>query len=153
MIDSSWYIEHDRLRLVILGQFLPFYHLKTQKNPKFSKRKKKKMLEISFYTCAPKIIIIWCTDVEIRSETENFVILGHFLSFYTPNGSKNQNLKKWKQILKISSFFTCVPQIMITWCVIPEIWCATEGRKGGQTDGRKNRQEKWHIEVIAPPKN
>ena len=32
MIYSSWYIEHDRLKLVILGHFLPFYPLKTQKS-------------------------------------------------------------------------------------------------------------------------
>ena len=27
MIYSSWYIERDRLKLVILRHFLPFYHL------------------------------------------------------------------------------------------------------------------------------
>ena len=36
---------------------------------------------------------------------------------------------------------------MITWFTVPEIWCATDGRKDRQTDGQK----KWHIEVGAPP--
>ena len=38
--------------------------------------------------------------------------------------------KKWKKFLEISSFWTCVPKIMITWCTVLEIWCATDGRTG-----------------------
>ena len=61
------------------------------------------MLEVSlFYTCAPKITIIWCTVPEIRSETDRL-----FLSFCaifcnfttTTNDPKNQNFeKKWKKM-------------------------------------------------------
>ena len=58
----------------------------------------------------------------------SFYILGYFLPLCP----------------EISSFYTCVPKIMITWCTVAEIWCATNG----QTNGRK----KWHIEVGAPPK-
>ena len=32
IIYNSWDIGHDRLKLVILGHFLPFYHLKTWKS-------------------------------------------------------------------------------------------------------------------------
>ena len=48
-------------------------------------------------------------------------------------------------ITEISSFYICVPKIMIKWCMAPEIWCTTDR----QMDGQK----KWHIEVGAPPKN
>ena len=41
----------------------------------------------------------------------------------------------------------CVPKIMFRWCTVPEIWCATDG----QTDEQMAGQEKWHIEVGAPP--
>ena len=37
---------------------------------------------------------------------------------------------------------------MITWFMIPEIWCKLDGQTDGQSDGKK-----WHIEVGAPPKN
>ena len=37
--------------------------------------------------------------------------------------------------------YICVPKNMIRWCMVPEIWCATDGQK------------KWHIEVGALPKN
>ena len=73
-----------------------------------------------------------------------FSNLDYFLPFYTPkpplpppapaNDPKNQKfLKIWKKTLEISSFDTCVPKIMITWCTVPEIWF---GRIAGQTDGQ-----------------
>ena len=40
MIYSSEDIEHDRLKLVILGQFLPFYPPRNQKNLNFETMKK-----------------------------------------------------------------------------------------------------------------
>ena len=51
-----------------------------------------------------------------------FFILGYFLPFFLPNSLKNQNLKKIKKHLKISSFYKSVPKIMITCCTAPEIW-------------------------------
>ena len=40
MIYSSWDIEHDGLKLVILGHFLPFYSPKHPKKQNFEKMKK-----------------------------------------------------------------------------------------------------------------
>ena len=114
-------------------------------------------------------------------QTEFFLILGHFLPFYLPNGPENQNfekiqktpgdimilhlhiindimyhswdmecnrhnflfwtifcpltsltswkitiLKKWKKCLEKLSFQKSVPKMTITWCMIPEIWSATD---------------------------
>ena len=70
-------------------------------------KNEKKLLEISsFYTCVPKTTIIWGTVPEIRSETELFAILGHFLPFYTPSltTQKTKIFKKWKKHLEMSSF-------------------------------------------------
>ena len=36
--------------------------------------------------------------LEIRSETEFFVIMGHFSPFYPPNDPKKQNFEKRKKI-------------------------------------------------------
>ena len=57
----------------------------------------KKVLKISFYTCVPKIAIIWCVVPEMQSETEFFVVLDHFLPFYPLNNLKIKILKKWKK--------------------------------------------------------
>ena len=71
-------IEQSILKLVILGNFLPFYPPKNPKNQNFEKWKN--LLEISFYTCVAKITIIWCMVPEIQSETDK--IFCHFGSFF-----------------------------------------------------------------------
>ena len=35
-------------------------------------------------------------------------------------------LKKCNKCLEISSFYTCVPQMTVIWCMVPEIWSATD---------------------------
>ena len=54
------------------------------------------------------------------------VILGHFLPFYPPKKPQNQNFEKWKNLLEISSFYTCAPKITIIWCTVPEIRSETD---------------------------
>ena len=100
MIYSSWDIEPNILKLVILGYFLPFKTPKSPKNQNFETWKN--LLEMSsFYTCVTKITIIRYKVPEYRVRlTEFFVILGHFLPFYHPaNDPQNQNFeeKKWKK--------------------------------------------------------
>ena len=80
MIYNSWDIWRARLQLVILGYFLtspsPSVPLKLEKSE--FKKKWKKLLEISFYTCVPKTTIIWFMVPVIRSEKERTsIILGY----------------------------------------------------------------------------
>ena len=125
MIYSSWDIEQNKLKLVILGNFLPFTppKIKILKNEKICWR-------YHHFTRVPKIKITWCTFLDMRSETDRifyhfgpffallppqqsydvwfprygmqqtefFVILDHFLHFYPTNNLKNQNFEKIKQI-------------------------------------------------------
>ena len=129
MIYSSWDIEWDRLKLVIMGRFLPFY-LRPLKSWKTRILKKwKKLLEISsFYTCVPKTTIISGMVPEIQSKTGRiFCHFGpFFLHFYPLTTHKIKILKQWKNNLKMSSFYTCVPKITIIWCMLPEIWSPTD---------------------------
>ena len=76
-----------------------------------------------------------------------FLFWAIFCSFTPCNSLKNQNFKKKKRkkSLEISSFYTCVPKMMIRWCMVPEIWYATDGRMDRWTG-------KSGIEVGAPPK-
>ena len=94
MIYSSWYMERGRLKLPNLGHILPFYPLKTRKIKIL--KKWKNLLEISsFYTCVPKIMIIWCTVPEIRSETDRiFCHFGLFFALLPPKDSGNQICRK-----------------------------------------------------------
>ena len=60
----------------------------------FFKKKKEKHLEIPlFYTCVPKILMIWSTVPEYRVK---LVTLGNFLSIHPPlKTQKIKILKKW----------------------------------------------------------
>ena len=59
------------------------------------------------------------------------VIIFHFGAFfallppYKPQKSKLKK-KKEKKSLKISSFYTTVPKIMIICYSVPEMWCVTD---------------------------
>ena len=101
IIYSSWDIECDRLKLVILGHFFSFYPplVKTQKIKIL--KKWKKFQEISLYTSVPKTTIIWGTVPEIWSKTDLFFFC-HFGPFFAllppinPENWKNEKKKKKK---------------------------------------------------------
>ena len=76
MIYSSWDIECDRQKLVIMGHFLPFYTPPPKKPKKQNFEKMKKVT-------GDIIILHKCTknDNHMRygfCDTEFIVILGHF---------------------------------------------------------------------------
>ena len=101
MIYSSWNIECDTLKLVIMDHFLPFYPLPFPKNPKYQNFEKlEKQLKISsFYTCVPKATIMWGTVPEIQSETDKiFCHFGPFFTILSPNNMENQNFEKIKKV-------------------------------------------------------
>ena len=64
---------------------------------------------------------LWCMLPEIWSATEIILsfwaIFCPFTSLMTP---KIKNWKKYKKLLEILSFYTCVPQMKIVWCMVPE---------------------------------
>ena len=57
-------------------------------------------------------------------QTEFFVILGN--SFTPLTTTKIKISQKWKKHLEMLSFYTCVPKIIIIWCLLPEIWNTTD---------------------------
>ena len=79
---------------VILGHFLPFYPLTTW-TIKILKNWNNHLEMSSFYTCVPKITIIWCMLPEIWSVTDIiFVIFGPFTH------NRIQKLKFGKNVTK-----------------------------------------------------
>ena len=112
----------------IFFTLLPPQQLEKWKYQQQKMKTKKKRLEISsFYTSVPKVIIIGYTVPEIWHVTDVTVIFhfGLFCPFDPPNTRKNENFKKWKNHLEISSFYTSVPKIIIMCYTVPEIWHVT----------------------------
>ena len=108
MIYSSSKYRAKQTEIGNLRSFFALYHTKNPKNPNFVNEN---LLEISsFYTYAPKIrTILWCTILEIRSETnEKFCILEPFFALLSPTSrsriSKFRKIKKKR--LEILSFYT-----------------------------------------------
>ena len=98
MIYSSWDIQQNILKLVILGHFLPFYSPKNPKTQNVDNEKK------CWRYHHMKHVYQKSQSYDIRfrryraRQTELFVILGHFLSFY--------HLTSPIMILKIKIFKT-----------------------------------------------
>ena len=164
MMCVSWDMERGGQNFLSFWTiFCPFTPLKPRRI-KILKKWKKRLEISSLYTNVPKIMIICYTVPVIRFMTDVilFFILGFFLPFYPPNDPKNQNFKNMKKNrLDTSPFYTCISKIMIIWCTVPEIWCATDRqtnrRTDGQTDWQTDRRTDGETEKVTyrcgcPPK-
>ena len=69
MIDSSWDIECGRLKLVIMGLFLPLYPLKHPQKSEFWKSKTDCWRYHHFTQVYQKCTVTWVTVPDILSET------------------------------------------------------------------------------------
>ena len=81
MLHCSWDMVHDRCNYFSFWAiFCPSTPLTARKMKIFKKWKKKQEI-LSFYTSAPKIMIIWYTVLEISCVTDVIVIF-HFGLFF-----------------------------------------------------------------------
>ena len=101
IISSSWDIEKNILKLVILAPFLIFTPLK---NPKINfiilhmYTKNHNHVQFLRYGARPAEFFVilghFLAFLKYKvQQTEIFVILGHFLSFQPPDNLENQNFK------------------------------------------------------------
>ena len=136
---GSWDMERDRQFFLILDHFLPFYHRNDPENQNFDKNEEHTW-KYHYFTQVYQNhdhMLYFSWHIACNRSNCYLFILGCFWSFYLRNTRKIKILKKWKKRLEIS-IYICLPKIMIRWCTVPEIWCATDGR----TD-RKSDIERW----------
>ena len=141
MMFSSWDMKCDRhIFFVILGHFLPLCPTSNPKNQNFEKMKKLPGDIIILHRCTKNHNhLLYCSWDTARDRCNlHFSFWAIFCSFTPLTARKIKISKKWTKLLEIPSFYTCVPKIMIRWCTVNEIWCATDGR----TDG-KNDKQRW----------
>ena len=110
-----------------LGSFFPLLPPNSLKNENFKKKKKNTERYHHFTEVYQKS---WSYAILfLRYGTWQmycyFFILGYTFPFYPHNSPKNENFKKMKKGLEISSFYTSVPKIMIIYYTVPEIWYVT----------------------------
>ena len=102
MIYSSWEKEPYRLKLVIIGHLLAFCSHKNQKKKIIKilkKKKRKKFRKYHHFTHVyqkSQSYDIRFLRYRVR-QTEFFVILDHFLPFYSTNNPQNENFEKMKK--------------------------------------------------------
>ena len=121
---NVWFLRYGVQRtdfFVILDCFLPFYSSSNPKSQNFEKKWKKTPGDI--------IILHRCSinDNHMMYGSRHIKHDRHFLTFYPPNNPKKS--KFWeneKQHLEILSFCTCVPQMTIIWCIVPDISSLTD---------------------------
>ena len=143
MLYCSWDIVHDGSNCYfwIWVIFCPFTPVTARK----MKIKKKNIWRYHRLHKCPKDHdhMLYCSWDMAHDTCNCFFHFGLFFALLPLTAQKIKISRKWKKYQEISSFYTCVPKIMIRWRTVPETWCATDRRM----DGR----EKWHIEVGAPP--
>ena len=96
MIYSSWDIEHDRLKLIILGHFFPFTSQKTQKIKIL--KTQKNCWRYHYFTHLYQKSQSYDVRFLRYRVSHFFVILGHFLTFYPLDNLENQNFEKLKKV-------------------------------------------------------
>ena len=123
---SSWNMERNRQNFFSFWTiFCPFTILTTRK--KIFEKKEKNAWR--YHHCTQVCHIwhthhVWFLRYEAWHNFLSFWVI--FCPFTTLITQRPKFLKKWKKPQKISSFYTCVPKIMIRWCKVLEIWCATD---------------------------
>ena len=126
MLHCSWDMVRDGCNYfsfwAIFRPFSPPKALKIEILQKW-----KNCLEISsFYISVPKIMISWCTVLGIWWTTD--LIISHFgILFALLPPLKPKISKFWKNEKNTWRFIILhmLPQTMIRWCTVPEIWCMT----------------------------
>ena len=147
---TIWDLEWDRQNFLSFWTvFLPFYSPENPKSQDFEKMKKTAG-DIILHKCTKNHDhMLHCSWDTLRDGCNSyFLFWASFCPFIPPTTKKIKICKKWKKREEIS-FYTCVPKIMITWCTVPEIWCAMDGQTDGQTDGKSDIHRRVpHLKTI-----
>ena len=109
MMYGSWDTKSNRQNFLSLWAiFCPLTPLTAQKI-KFLKKWKNHLEKLSFYTCVPIMTIIMYGFGDTARDKHVFCHFGTFCPSTPLIIQKNKILKKWKKLMEILWFDTCVP--------------------------------------------
>ena len=125
MLYCSWDMARDRCDYFSFWAIFCTFTPLTVRKINIKKKKIPGDL-IILHKCIKNHEIICYTDPEIWCVTDVIVIFYFGLLFALLQPKKSKWKKNEKKCLEISSFYIPVPKIIIRWCMVPEIWCATD---------------------------
>ena len=136
MMYGSWDMVRDRRNYFSFWAiFCPFTPVTAQKIKTLKKWKKTPGDIIILHTCTKNYDQMMYSSWDMVRDRCNWYF--SFWAIFCPNtpqtAQKIKISKKWKKLLEIS-FYIGVPQIMIRWCMVPEIWYTTDGQMEGKSD-------------------
>ena len=121
---------------VPFSRYLDFFHSpKNKKNQNFEKLKKKLEDIILHKSTKNHDHTLHCSWDMMQDRCNSYFLFWAIFYPFTPLTTQKIKIKKnEKKHMEISSFYTCVTKIMITWCTVPEIWCVTDGPTDRKSD-------------------
>ena len=133
IICGSWDMVLDRDNFFILNHFLPFYSPQNTKNQDFQKMKKTPS-DITLQMCIINENHMMYGSWDMVLDRDNFFILNHFLPFYSPQNTKNQDFQKMKKTPSDITLQMCIinenHMMYGSWDMVLDGWMDE------QTDGR-----------------
>ena len=126
MVPEIWSTRD--VNFCYFGPFVAFYRPNNPKKVKILKNWEKKPADIIvlhlFFTNDDHMVYGF---LDVERDRHNFLSFWTIFALLPPWQPKKYKFwKNWKRILKISSFYTCVTQTTIIWCILPEIWSVTD---------------------------
>ena len=112
-----------------MDHFLPFYPSNSSKNQNFEKMKRGRGWPgdiIILDMCTKNYDQVMHSSWDMVRDRCNYFLFWTIFCPFIPLTAQKINILKWKKRLEISSFYICVPKIIIRWCRLPEIWCVTD---------------------------
>ena len=110
-----------------LSFWAAFCHFTSLTTRKFWKTKKNAWSIFILNKCTINDNQIMYVSWDIECDRQNFfVILDHFLPFFSPNNSKYQHFEKTKKTSGDIIILTSVPKIRIICYTVPQIWRVTD---------------------------
>ena len=113
--------ERDRI-FFNLCHFLPSHPLTNWKTKTLKKMKKASRDVIILHMCTKNHNHMYASW-DMNCTRHNFLSFCTICCPFPPLTTwKIEISKKWEKKLEISSFYNCVPQITIIWCIVPKVW-------------------------------
>ena len=118
------------------GQIFALLPPNSPKTQNLTKMKKKPGDIIILHKCTKNHDhLLYCSWYMVPDRCNCYFSFWAIFCRFTPvTAQKIKISKKWKKHLKISPFYIYLPKIMIRWCTVSEIWCATAGRTDRKSD-------------------